>query len=128
MTKYRYRGRDVDEAEALGADGVLLDGFSMLVPTALRDALPPLRVTDADGGTAGLHRPGPRVTADAAMRDAKQAAYDAYLHDVTNAWRGSQPREIEVKLLTGDAREDADAAYLEYVTNAWRGPRDSGKW
>jgi hypothetical protein len=93
MTKYRYRGRDVSADEALDENGVLLDGFSMLVPTALRDALTTRRVTDADGGTAGLHRPGPRVTADAAMRDAKQAAYDAYLHDVTNAWRGAPARE-----------------------------------
>jgi hypothetical protein len=45
-------------------------------------------VTDADGGTAGLHRPGPRYVADAALRDAKQQALDEYQRDVENAWRG----------------------------------------
>ena len=125
MTKYRYRGRDVSADEALDENGVLLDGFSMLVPTALRDALTPLRVTDANGGTAGLHRPGYRI-ADT-NDDARQRAYDEYRRRICDAWK-SPGREIEVKPLTGDAREDARAAYLEDMTNAWRGPCDSGKW
>ncbi|HEY5125881.1 MAG TPA: hypothetical protein VIJ35_01035 [Bradyrhizobium sp.] len=129
----RQHRRLEDDDDAF-QNGVIKDGARVRVPMFAMDAvqksvaLNGLRVTDGSDDSAGLHRPGPRYIADAAMRDAKQAAYDAYLHDVTNAWRGSQPREIEVKLLTGDAREDADAAYLEYVTNAWRGPRDSGKW
>jgi hypothetical protein len=125
MTKYRYRGRDVDEDEALGADGILRDGFAVKVPTTLRDALTPLHVTDANGGTAGLHRPGYRI-ADA-NDDARQRAYDEYRRRICDAWK-SPGREIEVKPLTGDAREDARAAYLEDMTNAWRGPCDSGKW
>ena len=130
----QHRRLEDDDDSPFDKRGVLKDGRSIRTPMYLMDATQRgvrehfQQVTDGSGDSAGLHRPGPRYIADAAMRDAKQAAYDAYLHDVTNAWRGSQPREIEVKLLTGDAREDADAAYLEYVTNAWRGPRDSGKW
>jgi hypothetical protein len=44
-------------------------------------------VTDGSSDGAGLHRPGPRYIADAAMRDAKQQALDEYQRDVENAWR-----------------------------------------
>jgi hypothetical protein len=93
MTRHRHDDDDDDD------DHVLLDGEVLRVPMHLMDsvqqsvALNGLRVTDGGGDSAGLHRPGPRYIADAAMRDAKQAAYDAYLHDVTNAWRGAPARE-----------------------------------
>jgi hypothetical protein len=125
-TKYRRNGREAGAAEALDEDGILRDGFSVMVPMTMRDALPQhARVTDANGGTAGLHRPGYRI-ADA-NDDARQRAYDEYRRRICDAWK-SPGREIEVKPLTGDAREDARAAYLEDMTNAWRGPCDSGKW
>jgi len=139
MTKYRRNGHEVDEDEALDADGVLRDGFSVTVPMTMRDDLTPLqrsvalnglhdaRVTDADGTTAGLHRPGYRIVDAKDARAAVERAYDEYRRWICDAWK-SPGREIEVKPLTGDAREDARAAYLEDVTNAWRGPRDSGKW
>jgi hypothetical protein len=90
-----------DDDDAPRSRAVIPDGGSVRVKMHMMDGLDPVQraiaarplVTDADGGTAGLHRPGPRYIADAAMRDAKQAAYDAYLHDVTNAWRGAPTRE-----------------------------------
>jgi hypothetical protein len=53
-------------------------------------------VTAADGGTAGLHKPGYRVAAgghagDQALRDAvrdeAERAREVYIHDVSNAWK-----------------------------------------
>jgi hypothetical protein len=138
MTKYRYRGRDVDEAEALDENGVLLDGFSMLLPTTLRDALTPLRVTAANGGTAGLHRPGYRI-ADA-NDDARLRAYDEYRRDIENAWRGSgaegTPDELQRDALP--TRDDMTLdelqcdhqrrmsceyqAYGSWIEHQWRNP------
>jgi hypothetical protein len=63
----------------------------------MRDALPPLqravaglRVTDGSGGTRGLSRPGFRLAADAATRDARRRvndAYDAYERDLITAYQ-----------------------------------------
>ena len=131
--RYRRNGRDVDEAEALDERGILRDGYSVTTPMIMRDATPlqraiaqsEARLHDGHGNAPG-HRPG-FVMRDTFFdeRDKARAEYEA---ELCSAWRGSKPREIEVKSLTGDALEDAHAAYLEDVTNAWRGPRDSGKW
>jgi hypothetical protein len=92
MSKYRRNGHDVDEDEALDERGILKDGYavstSMFAMDAVQRSVAHARVTDGSGDPSGLHRPGPRVIADAAMRDAKQAAYDEYRRDIENAWRG----------------------------------------
>jgi hypothetical protein len=132
MTRYSRHGRAVEKDEAVDEDGILRDGFAVRV--SLMDAMTPLqravaqnaaRLHDGHGNAPG-HRPG-FVMRDTFFdeRDKARAEYEA---ELCSAWRGSKPREIEVKSLTGDALEDAHAAYLEDVTNAWRGPRDSGKW
>jgi hypothetical protein len=100
--------RDNDEEDP----GILEDGQTLRVPLMLRDAAPsdlqiavrdgvtqryweqrdtPL-VTDATGGTAGLHRPGYRLMADsverARARDALARAYAEAEDADANAWRG----------------------------------------
>lgn len=107
-SKSRYRdarGVEVDEDEAVDR-GVLRDGFSLVTSLAMADSLTPLqrsvaghgmRVTDGSGDPSGMHRPGPRYVADAAMRNAKEAAYAEYLHDATNAWRGGDTREYPIE-------------------------------
>ncbi len=64
----------------------------MYVPLTLMDSDQtterPL-VTDMDGGTAGLHRPGYRLTRDASLSDERRAAYIEYNDEISNAWRGN---------------------------------------
>jgi hypothetical protein len=93
-------------------NGVLRDGRSYRVPVRLADsqAFPRPRnrcfVVDQAGGTAGLHRPGPRYAAggsggDAALRDSyreqSEWARDRYIHDISNAWkrRDEWPRKAD---------------------------------
>jgi hypothetical protein len=104
-TKYRRNGREAGAAEALDEDGILRDGFSVTVPMAMRDGLTPLqrsvalnglhdaRVTDADGTTAGLHRPGYRIVDAKDARAAVERAHDEYRRELTNAWRGGSERD-----------------------------------
>jgi hypothetical protein len=66
-------------------------------------------------GVLALHRPGYRV-GDADMRDAKERAYDEYLFDLQNAWRGDArkkktvARDPEGRLLSEEEEELEDAA------------------
>ena len=95
----QHRRLEDDDDSPFDKRGALKDGRSIRTPMYFMDATQRgvrehfQQVTDGSSDGAGLHRPGPRYIADAAMRDAKQAAYDAYLHDVTNAWRGAPARE-----------------------------------
>jgi len=99
MTKYQYRGRDVGADEAIDEDGILRDGFAVRV--SLMDAMTPLqravaqnaaRLHDGAGNTPG-HRPGFVMSDDAAMRDAREEARDAYERELTNAWRAGDARK-----------------------------------
>ena len=58
----------------------------------LLDTVPPLVLSDGNGNVPG-NRPGFVTSNDAAMRDAKQQAHDAYLHELTNAWRRGPVRD-----------------------------------
>src|SRR5262245_22207001 len=83
-------------------------------------------VVDAFGDSgAGLHRPGARYlhaghrtvdhavqTTLAAMRD---EAYRSAESEASNAWKGSNDREIVAKPITGDARADSYEAYDDYM-------------
>jgi len=53
------------------------------------------RLTDAAGRSDPLafSKPGYRLTADAGAYDERQAAYDAYLDYVTNAWKSDPPKD-----------------------------------
>jgi hypothetical protein len=72
-------------------------------------------VVDGAGGTAGLHRPGPRLAAGGnggtrAMRDAKdeaERARDRYLYDLANAWKRRDAMPAEA-----DAEREARAAAI----------------
>jgi hypothetical protein len=61
---------------------ILQDQETLKVPMRFMDSAGRSRVTDA-----ALHRPGFRVTNDAAMRDVKQKAYTEYERRLVNAWR-----------------------------------------
>jgi hypothetical protein len=88
------------------------------------------RVHDGTGDSGlAMHRPGFRVT-DAPLSDELQRAHDAYVHDLTTAWR--RGKEIAVpdapKLLGKDAmppddKEAAYQAYVEEISQAWKTPR-----
>jgi hypothetical protein len=107
MSKYGYihcrSGREVDEDEATDR-GILRDGYGLRVPVTLMDANSMERqmadhfrpawdsvrreaVTALDGSTAGLHRPGFRVS-DAYHAEARRRMYDEYDEYISNAWRG----------------------------------------
>jgi hypothetical protein len=104
-TRYQRNGRLVDASEALDEDGILRDGYTITVPMMLRDALTPLQrsvaehsleLHDGSGSRdAVFHRPGFIVADNAAMRDAKQEAYDEYKRDLTSAWRRGPVRDAE---------------------------------
>jgi hypothetical protein len=138
----------VTEDEAFDPAGVLKDGYGIRVPLMFRDASAladagigfheggdRLLVTDAAGGSAGLHRPGFRFIADAAMREhsiaAKEAAYRAADEADANAWRGSRESAEDDTLdqITADRLsllDERERAYLEVEErdrNAWRNPR-----
>jgi hypothetical protein len=106
------------------------------------------RVTDAAGGTEGLHRPGWRIESggnsdDQLMRDGAREecrrAYDEYRAELENAWRkpltgfGSDGivGQREVDRCVPDAKSFADgqtmdelrAAYEKELSEAWRTPR-----
>jgi hypothetical protein len=88
MPEYCTRdGRRLSEAEALDRDGCIRDGVVLRVPLTMRDGLSPLqraiaqsslRVTDGQGGSSGLHRPGFRLPVGDAGADGREHAYAAY--------------------------------------------------
>jgi hypothetical protein len=95
MMKQRARyfdsgGREINEHEALDSSGVLRSGFSLRVPTMMRDAaLSGTRNRITDGRSEdpmALHRPGfriPVVNDRRAVRD----AYAKYETSLVNAYR-----------------------------------------
>ena len=144
MTKYRYRGRDVDEDEALDERGSLRDGYAVTVPMTMRDqaSLTPLQrsiaqsaaqLHDGRGGAVG-HRPGYVVSTDASLNDAKERAYATYDAELRDAYKHPQgcrgdidaSDEAHDAMAMMDERERAYAAYDAAITDAWRG-HDSGK-
>jgi hypothetical protein len=96
---YRY-GKRISDDEAVDSRGALLNGVSFRVPMFLRDGRPnpsltPLQrdvasrrapITDAVGST-NFSRPGYRVMNDAAVRDARETAYQQYQDELVNAWK-----------------------------------------
>lgn len=70
---------------------ILKDGRSYRVPLRLCDSMQREIAANAAAMTNDLHRPGFRVLSDAAARDAKQEAYDAYDADLTARWQDGNP-------------------------------------
>ena len=91
--------RHQHDDEAFDERGVLRDGQRLRVPLTLMDGIDPmqqavaresLRVTDGQGGVAGLHRPGFRIFATDATSEAmraRDAAYRDYEQSLTTAYK-----------------------------------------
>jgi hypothetical protein len=144
--KYRRNGREAGAAEALDEDGILRDGFSVMVPMTMRDgSLTPLqrsiaqnaRLHNGHGNYAVVgHRPGYVFSTDASLNDAKERAYAAYDAELRDAYKHPQGLRGDINardeahdaLAVMDERERAYREHDEADANAWRGPRDSGKW
>lgn len=88
--RYRRRGRDVTEEEALDADGILRDGFSVSVPMTMRDSVQRAVAQNLHDGHGNRdvvgHRPGFIIDAHDA-RDAVEEAYRLRDEADQNAWR-----------------------------------------
>ncbi len=94
---------DNDAFEWINGKKVLKDGARARVPLTMQDAMTPLQreiateraqLTDSMGNRDEFtfSRPGYRIIADAAARDALAAARQEYLDYITNAWRTKPPR------------------------------------
>ena len=96
MQKHLYydrHGRQIPAALALDARGNLKDGCVMRTPMLARDAASH-RLTDQFGNSDDLafSRPGFRCVADAAARDAREAAHREYVDYISNAYK--QPQRV----------------------------------
>ena len=86
---------------------VVRDGERINVPLLLMD---------------GLQR---EVAERLVEEDQRIAAYDEYVHYITNAWRGPVVRPPAPKatfVRTGDASRDAYLEYKAALQDAWRNP------
>jgi hypothetical protein len=117
---------------------LLQDGQRLRVPMFAMDSaqrtvsshLPRVHDGTGDSGLA-MHRPGFRVT-DAPQSDELQRAREAYLHDLTTAWRhgaGKQDVAPEAPKTSGNDAvtvpdiETAYRLYAEEISQAWKTPR-----
>jgi hypothetical protein len=86
--KHRMRQHRTNDDDAFDARGLLKDGRRYRVPPKFMDsATGPMRVTDGNGGTAGLHRPGFRRLDDEAGNYAKARAYRQYETQLCDAYK-----------------------------------------
>jgi hypothetical protein len=103
-------------------NGILKDGHSYRVPLMMRDSAGgSARLHDGRGNAVG-HKPG-YILSDA-TNDARQQARDAYEHDLTTAWRGSDgegTKPAKDGLPTMDARTSAYAQYDRELSEQWKG-------
>jgi hypothetical protein len=130
------RGRPIDDDDDLydpvwlkRGKKVVRDGGVVRVPVYLTDAAPPrfpgfpavpafdasYRLSDAQAMT---HRPHQARIVDGPARLAANDAYEAYVAQLGDAWRGPNNQ------LAPEA-SDAESARAEYITrlqNAWRAP------
>jgi hypothetical protein len=136
-----------DDDDDFDENGILKDGGRMRVPMYARDALQravaadsarfwprdraPL-VTDAAGGTAGLHRPGFRISGSDAQRvtqdHMKNEALAEYDRTQADAWKhhADKPRPKQnagADAFSMDARQAAYQKYDEEAQQAWRHAR-----
>jgi hypothetical protein len=124
-----------DEDDAFDEDGLLKDGHVGRVPLMMKDSWQRdmnedfrsknhPHVTDASGGTTGLHRPGYRV-ANTITRD--QSHYDDYDAELEGAWKNIPPdppaRDAAPTRDTMTTREEAYRVYDQELSAAWRNLR-----
>src|SRR5262245_45129286 len=114
----RYRNRDHDDEDR---DRILKDGERLRVPLTLMDSVQraiaiaggSLRVTDGQGGTRGLHRPGFRL-------DARKTTT---VRDPRGRLKETWETEEEEENGTSDAMRARDQAYADYdvaLINAYK--------
>jgi hypothetical protein len=115
MSKARYfdaGGREINERDAVDCNGVLRSGFSLRVPTMMRDAalsgtrqvVGNNRITDGTDNPLGLHKPGfriPVVNDRRAVRD----AYAKYETSLVNAYRVNDG-ETQCPDCDGEGKDD----------------------
>jgi hypothetical protein len=159
-----YDDNDDDDFELINGRKVLKDGRTLHVPMtrmSMMDGLDEVqravardaekhRVTDANGSTLGLHRPGFRVS-DVFATDERRRIYDGYDAELRDAYKMTKEfvgqREGDLCTINGfpghlhrdangrltcvpDVRRDGmqderQAAYAEYtrtLENSWRNP------
>ncbi len=110
MRKHRYldsKGRELAEAEALDAHGLLRDGVRMVVHMTARDAAATdarklfdsgsIVITDADGTASSGNRPGWRMSDAPINQQALTDARSQYLTDLQNAYRTDACRSRKTK-------------------------------
>ncbi len=91
--RHQHHQIDDDAIWEVLADGsrVLKDGATYVVPMQFADgAMRDLRITDASGSVAGLHKPGFRIVSKSdaqRISDARAAAYEEYRRELCDAWR-----------------------------------------
>jgi hypothetical protein len=118
-----------EQDDAIVADGervrVRLDMMDALQRDVARHAGQPL-VTDGTDNPLALHRPGFRLTADMAQRQAADVAltdcYKQYDADMSNAWRtndeGDHPL-ITSKRATSTAKHEGHACSIDGQRGTW---------
>ena len=113
---------------------VLRDGETLRVPLHLCDATQ--RAIAGAGVDLSDHAPGYRGVNDAAVQDARRAARDSYVRNLTTEWQRGPARDAAepdaaTELLRGhlrtesddDAQARRDRAYADYcarVSQAWQ--------
>lgn len=113
--------------EIIASDGssIVPDGCGVRVPLMLMDSVQravaeDLRITDAFGAEAG-HRPGYVFASPTRLSEARDAAYNANLKLLEDAWRSpstaARPAVADRTLGTRDAEYETHKAWLR---DAWR--------
>jgi hypothetical protein len=111
----RHRRYDDEDDDAFDAHGILKDGHACRVslmdglsPVQQAVARSPVRVTDAQGGVAGLHRPGFRIPVTDAGQQARDESYSDYLRELTTAWEGNKARPADATNARKIAKRDPE--------------------
>jgi hypothetical protein len=112
--------RHTDDDDAVDENGILKDGRSVRVSLmdamTVRDHQSRLLVSDAQGGTSGLHRPGYRIAPDI-TRD--HSHYDNYDTEAEGAWKNDPP-DGPIKD-AAPTRESAYDLYDSEISLEWKG-------
>jgi hypothetical protein len=128
MRRHRH-----DDDDAFDEHGLLRDGHAYVVSLTMRDSLPPLqravanlRVTDGEGGTRGLSRPGFRLAVSDARR--KTVQRDP-MGRVLSTWESEEDEDERrtSDTATRDARQRAYDDYQRELTSAYLKPTGIGE-
>jgi hypothetical protein len=120
-----------DDDDVFDEHGVLRPGRSIRVRMTAMDAA----VIGLDGSVLSLHRPGFRISADEALQDTRERAYQQAKRVAEEAWKSPQRREQDAEaaalaahdavVSADDSRKIRDAAWhrmVERMCSAWKNP------